>query len=201
MHVDSWAQKAKQAGYRSRAVFKLEEILQTIKKIKILGNVLDLGAAPGGWSQFIKKKYPNSQIYAVDILEMDPIDGVNFFLDSIDNISNIEPILKLKGDFDLVISDIAPNLSGISAVDSENIFELNKLTIEVASNFLKTGGYLVMKTFQNNMLKSLRKDMELSFKIVQTYKPAASKKQSGDCLLYTSPSPRDLSTSRMPSSA
>ena len=184
MHVDSWAQKAKQAGYRSRAVFKLEEILQTIKKIKILGNVLDLGAAPGGWSQFIKKKYPNSQIYAVDILDMDPIDGVNFFLDSIDNISNIEPILKLKGDFDLVISDIAPNLSGISAVDSENIFELNKLTIEVASNFLKTDGYLVMKTFQNNMLKSLRKDMELSFKIVQTYKPAASKKQSGEIYLY-----------------
>ena len=83
MHVDSWAQKAKQAGYRSRAVFKLEEILQTIKKIKILGNVLDLGAAPGGWSQFIKKKYPNSQIYALDILDMNPIDGVNFFLDSI----------------------------------------------------------------------------------------------------------------------
>jgi 23S rRNA (uridine2552-2'-O)-methyltransferase len=176
MHSDSWAQKAKQIGYRSRAVFKLEEILQTIKKIKNIGNVLDLGAAPGGWSQFVKKKYPNSKVYAIDILDMEPIDGVNFFIDSIENISNIEPIHKLKGDFDLVISDIAPNLSGISAVDSENIFELNKLTIEVASSFLKTGGYLVMKTFQNSMLKSLRKDMELSFKIVQTYKPACIKK-------------------------
>ena len=184
MHSDSWAQKAKQIGYRSRAVFKLEEILQTIKKIKNIGNVLDLGAAPGGWSQFVKKKYPNSKVYAIDILDMEPIDGVNFFLDSIENIYNIEPIHKLKGDFHLVISDIAPNLSGISAVDSENIFELNKLTIEVASSFLKTGGYLVMKTFQNSMLKSLRKDMELSFKIVQTYKPAASKKQSGEIYLY-----------------
>jgi 23S rRNA (uridine2552-2'-O)-methyltransferase len=115
---------------------------------------------------------------------MQPIDGVSFFMDSIENISNIEPIFKLKGDFDLVISDIAPNLTGINAVDSENIFELNKLTIEVASSFLKTGGYLVMKTFQNSMLKSLRKDMELSFKIVQTYKPAASKKQSGEIYLY-----------------
>ena len=184
MHLDSWAQKAKQIGYRSRAVFKLEEILHTIKKIKNNSNVLDLGAAPGGWSQFVKKKYPKSRVYAIDILDMQPIDGVSFFLDSIENISNIEPICKLKGGFDLVISDIAPNLTGISAVDSENIFELNKLTIEVASSFLKTGGYLVMKTFQNSMLKSLRKDMELSFKIVQTYKPAASKKQSGEIYLY-----------------
>ena len=184
MHLDSWAQKAKQIGYRSRAVFKLEEILHTIKKIKNNSNVLDLGAAPGGWSQFVKKKYPNSRVYAIDILDMQPIDGVSFFMDSIENISNIEPIFKLKGDFDLVICDIAPNLTGINAVDSENIFELNKLTIEVASSFLKTGGYLVMKTFQNSMLKSLRKDMELSFKIVQTYKPAASKKQSGEIYLY-----------------
>ena len=184
MHIDSWAQKAKQIGYRSRAVFKLEEILQTIKNIKNTSNVLDLGAAPGGWSQFIKKKHPNSRVYAIDILDMEPIDGVNFFLDSIENISNIEPIHELKGNFDLVISDIAPNLTGINAVDSENIFDLNRLTIEVASNFLKTGGCLVMKTFQNNMLKSLRKDMELSFKIVQTCKPAASKKQSGEIYLY-----------------
>ena len=184
MHIDSWAQKAKQIGYRSRAVFKLEEILHTIKKIKNNSNVLDLGAAPGGWSQFVKKKYPNSRVYAIDILDMQPIDGVSFFMDSIENISNIEPIFKLKGDFDLVISDIAPNLTGINAVDSENIFELNKLTIEVASSFLKSSGYLVMKTFQNSMLKSLRKDMELSFKIVQTYKPAASKKQSGEIYLY-----------------
>ena len=65
MHLDSWAQKAKQIGYRSRAVFKLEEILHTIKKIKNNSNVLDLGAAPGGWSQFVKKKYPNTIIIKV----------------------------------------------------------------------------------------------------------------------------------------
>ena len=89
MHIDSWAQKAKQIGYRSRAVFKLEEILHTIKKIKKNSNILDLGAAPGGWSQFVKKKYPNSRVYAIDILDMQPIDGVSFFLDNIENISNI----------------------------------------------------------------------------------------------------------------
>ena len=108
----------------------------------------------------------------------------HFFHESIENISNIEAINSLKGNFNLVISDIAPNITGISAIDGENIFELNQLTIEVAKNFLDSGGTLIMKTFQNNMLKSLRKDMELSFKIVQTYKPAASKKQSGEIYLY-----------------
>ena len=183
MHSDNWAQKAKQMGYRSRAVFKLEEILQKIR-IKDILNILDLGSAPGGWSQLTKKKYPNAEVFAIDVLDMDPIDGVNFFHESIQNISNIEAINTLKGNFNLVISDIAPNITGISAIDGENIFKLNQLTIEVAKNFLDSGGTLIMKTFQNNMLKSLRKDMELSFKIVQTYKPAASKKQSGEIYLY-----------------
>ena len=92
--------------------------------------------------------------------------------------------MKLKGNFNLVISDIAPNLSGIKSVDNENIFDLNKLTVNIALNFLCKGGTLIMKTFQNSFLKTLRKDMELSFKIVQTYKPVASKKQSGEIYLY-----------------
>ena len=103
---------------------------------------------------------------------------------NIEQINNIPQILKLKGDFNLVISDIAPNLSGIKSVDNENIFDLNKLTVNIALNFLCKGGTLIMKTFQNSFLKTLRKDMELSFKIVQTYKPVASKKQSGEIYLY-----------------
>ena len=116
MHADNWAQKAKKKGYRSRAVFKLEEIL---KKTKIINysNVLDLGSSPGGWSEYIIKKYPTSKVYAIDIIDMEPIDGVTFFKDSIENLYNLEEILKLKGCFKLVISDIATNLSGISAVD------------------------------------------------------------------------------------
>ena len=115
---------------------------------------------------------------------MEPIDGVTFFKDSIENLYNLEEILKLKGCFKLVISDIAPNLSGISAVDSENILNLNMLTIKIASDFLDSSGSMIMKTFQNSNLKTLRKNMELSFKLVQTYKPAASKKQSGEIYLY-----------------
>ena len=83
MHADNWANKAKQMGYRTRAVFKLEEILNKIKPKKKYKNVLDIGSAPGGWSQFIKKKYSNTNVYALDILDMEPIDGVNFYKDSI----------------------------------------------------------------------------------------------------------------------
>jgi 23S rRNA (uridine2552-2'-O)-methyltransferase len=183
MHADNWAQKAKKKGYRSRAVFKLEEIL---KKTKIMNYsyVLDLGSSPGGWSEYIIKKYPTSKVYAIDILDMEPIDGVTFFKDSIENLYNLEEILKLKGCFKLVISDIAPNLSGISAIDSENILNLNMLTVKIANDFLDSSGSMIIKTFQNSNLKTLRKNMELSFKLVQTYKPAASKKQSGEIYLY-----------------
>ena len=183
MHSDNWAQKAKKKGYRSRAVFKLEEILKKIKTINY-SNVLDLGSSPGGWSEYMIKKYPNSNVYAIDLIDMEPIEGVTFFKDSIENLYNLEEISKLKGCFKLVISDIAPNLSGISAVDCEKILNLNMLTVKIASDFLDSSGSLIMKTFQNSNLKILRKNMELSFKLVQTYKPAASKKQSGEIYLY-----------------
>ena len=183
MLSDNWAQKARNQGYRSRAVFKLKEILEKTKLTKI-EKVLDLGCAPGGWSQFIIKKYPKSLVFAMDILDMEKIEGVNFFQQSINNIEKIKQIYKFKGKFNLVISDIAPNLTGISAIDSENVLDLNHLTVNTAHKFLEKGGALIMKTFQNNNLKSLRKNMELSFKLVQTYKPAASKKQSGEIYLY-----------------
>ena len=184
MHADNWAIKAKKMGFRSRAVFKLEEILKKIDPKQKYQNVLDIGSSPGGWSQYIVKKYHNVNMHALDILDMEPIDGVHFHKESIENIDNIREIKKLKGVFNLVISDIAPNLSGISAIDEANIFELNRLTIKIAKDYLSNDGTVVMKTFQNNMLKKLRKEMELSFKLVQTYKPAASKKQSGEIYLF-----------------
>ena len=184
MHADNWANKAKQMGNRSRAVFKLEEILNKVVPKNKVKNVLDIGSAPGGWSQYIIKRYKEAKVYAVDILKMEPLEGVNFYQESIENIDNIYQINELKGNFNLVISDIAPNLSGISAIDNANIFELNQLTTKVANDYLVNNGIVIMKTFQNNMLKKLRKEMELSFKLVQTYKPAASKKQSGEIYLF-----------------
>ena len=185
MHADNWANKAKQEGYRTRAVYKLDEIIQKTRALKKNQNVLDLGSAPGGWSQYIKKKSPLSDVYAIDILEMDRLDGVHFFLNSIEEINEIDLIHDLKGNFGLVISDIAPNITGINAIDIENIYELNCLTLDTAVKYLdSSNGSFIMKTFQNSMLKNLRKKMELSFKIVQTFKPAASKKQSGEIYLY-----------------
>ncbi len=186
MHADSWAIKAKQLGLRSRAVFKLEEILKKTKALKKgPSNILDIGSAPGGWSELIRLLSPSSQIFAIDLLEMDSIEGVTFFQEDIINIDQIEEISLLKNKFDLVISDLAPNLTGIRTVDEENIFDLNILTLETATNYLKQGNSsFIIKTFQNSLLKKLRLEMEKSFQLVQTYKPAASKSKSGEIYLY-----------------
>ena len=185
MHTDSWAIKAKKLGLRSRAVFKLEEILIKTKALKSNDLVLDIGSAPGGWSQLIKTLQPKSTVYALDLLPMDPIKEVHFYQEDVANIDDIKEISLLKTKFDLVISDLAPNLTGISAVDEVKIFELNSITLKTAVNYLsKSHGIFILKSFQNSLLKDLRSKMENSFNIVQTYKPAASKSKSGEIYLY-----------------
>ena len=170
MHADSWALKAKKLGFRSRAVFKLEEILIKTKALKNNSFVLDIGCAPGSWSELVKAMTPSSHVYAIDLLPMDPIDGVMFFKDDIINIDEIKEISSLKSKFNLVISDLAPNLTGIRAVDEENIFELNIITQNTAKSYLsKNNGSFIIKTFQNSLLKKLRTEMEKSFHLVQTY--------------------------------
>ena len=185
MHTDSWAIRAKKLGLRSRAVFKLEEILIKTKALKSKGLVLDIGSAPGGWSQLIKILQPKSTVYALDLLPMEPIKDVYFFQEDVANIDAINDISLLKTKFDLVISDLAPNLSGISAIDDENIYELNSITVETAVNYLnRSNGTLILKTFQNSLFKKIRSNMEKNFNIVQTFKPAASKSKSGEIYLY-----------------
>jgi 23S rRNA (uridine2552-2'-O)-methyltransferase len=109
------------------AVFKLEEILTKTKALKNNSFVLDIGSAPGGWSELIKAMTPSSHVYAIDLLPMDHINGVMFFQEDIMDIDEIKEISSLKSKFNLVISDLAPNLTGIRAVDEENIFDLNIL--------------------------------------------------------------------------
>ena len=184
MYADNWAQKAKSLGYRSRAVFKLIQIIEKIKQIKNPNLILDIGAAPGGWSHYLVNRYPRAEIFAIDILEMEEVEGVKFIQEDLRNIDQIDQLSGFKNKFNLVISDLAPNLSGISSVDNENILELNFLTLEVALSFLDSDGIFIVKTFQNSNLKKFRKEMEKNFKIVQTAKPAASKKQSKEIYLY-----------------
>ena len=185
MHTDSWAIRAKKLGLRSRAVFKLEEILIKTKALKSNGLVLDIGSAPGGWSQLIKILQPKSTVYAVDLLPMEPIKDVFFFQEDVANIDAIKEISLLKTKFDLVISDLAPNLTGINAVDEENIYKLNSTTVKTAVNYLsKKNGTFILKTFQNSLFKKIRLNMEKNFNLVQTFKPAASKSKSGEIYLY-----------------
>tara|TARA_B100000214_G_scaffold50774_1_gene31999 strand:- start:44 stop:616 length:573 start_codon:yes stop_codon:yes gene_type:complete len=185
MHADSWALKAKKLGLRSRAVFKLEEILTKTKILQKNSLVLDVGSSPGGWSMLVKTMEPLSRVYAIDLLPMDPIKDVIFFQKDILNINEIEEISMLKSKFNLVISDLAPNLTGIKAVDEENIFDINIITLKIALNYLrKTNGSFLIKTFQNSLLKKFRTEMENSFHLVQTYKPAASKNKSAEIYLY-----------------
>ena len=185
MHADNWAQKAKSLGYRSRAVFKLIQIIEKIKQIKNPNLILDIGAAPGGWSHYLATKYSNAEIFAIDILDMEKIKGVKFMQEDLMNIEEIDQLSDLKNKFNLVISDLAPNLTGIRAVDEENISELNIITLRTALRYLsKSNGSFIIKTFQNSLLKKLRTEMEKSFHLVQTYKPAASKSKSAEIYLY-----------------
>ena len=185
MHADSWALRAKKLGFRSRAVFKLEEILKKTNSLHSDSLVLDIGSAPGGWSELIKAMAPAASVYAIDLLPMDQVKDVFFFQEDLINIHKIPEIYSLKLKFDLVISDLAPNLSGIRAVDEENIYNLNIETLRTASSYLNGfNGSFIIKTFQNSLLKKLRTEMEKCFHLVQTYKPAASKSKSGEIYLF-----------------
>ena len=184
MHADNWAQKAKSLGYRSRAVFKLIQITEKIKQIKNPNLILDVGAAPGGWSHYLANKYPSAEIFAIDILEMEQIKGVKFIQEDLRNIEKIDQLSSLKNKFNLVISDLAPNLSGIREVDESNVHELNLETLRVAKSYLNDSGTFIVKTFQNTLLKNFRTEMENYFSLVQTFKPAASKSKSGEIYLY-----------------
>ena len=92
MHVDSWAKKAKSLGYRSRAVFKLIQIIEKIKQIKNPNLILDIGAAPGGWSHYLATKYSNAEVFAIDILDMEKIKGVKFMQEDLRNIEEIDQL-------------------------------------------------------------------------------------------------------------
>ena len=156
MHQDYWAKKAKLDGFRSRAVFKIIEIDQKVDLFKNVYTVLDIGSSPGGWSEYaVKKSVLINDIFAIDLLDMKPVKNVSFFKSDIREIDQMEPIFTKKGTFDLVISDLAPNITGIGAIDDEAIYEYNTLTLEVALKYSNNKSKFLVKTFQNSYLKNL----------------------------------------------
>ena len=184
MQRDHWAKKAKLDGFRSRAVYKIIEIDQKVNLFKNVYTVLDIGSAPGGWSEYVVKKCPHNDIYAIDLIDMKPIKNVSFFRADIREIDQLKPILSKKGFFDLVISDLAPNITGIGAIDDEAIYEYNKLTLEVALRYSNSNSKFLVKTFQNSYLKKFKSFMEKNFSLVQNFKPLASKAKSSEIYLY-----------------
>lgn len=181
-HVsDSYVQRAKTEGYRSRASFKLLELDDRDRIFRPGQTVIDLGAAPGGWSQVAMERIGHHGVLlASDILPMDPIAGVTFVQGDFTEQSVLEQILDQLGDreVDVVISDMAPNMSGMASVDMPRSMELLELAMDLAVQVLKPGGTFLTKVFQGEGFDQVLQTMRQRFDKVQTRKPDASRARS-----------------------
>jgi 23S rRNA (uridine2552-2'-O)-methyltransferase len=178
---DIWVKKAQDAGYRSRAAFKLLEINQKDRLLKAGTVVVDLGAAPGGWSQIaVPLVKPGGFVLASDILDMDPIIGVEFIKGDFTEEAVFEQILQALGGrpVDLVMSDMAPNMSGMNDIDQPRAMYLIELTVDFAARTLRPGGSLLMKVFQGEGFNELLQDLKRRFGTVVNRKPEASRARS-----------------------
>lgn len=178
---DEYVKKAQQEGYRSRAVYKLQEIQEKDRILQPGMKVVDLGAAPGGWSQYATKLIgQKGRIVASDILPLDPLPFVEFVLGDFREDAVLAEILDLLGGekADLVISDMAPNMSGVDAVDQPRAVHLCELALDMARQVLKPGGTFLVKLFQGVGSEAFILDVRSSFKTVKVRKPAASRPRS-----------------------
>jgi len=183
---DPFVKKAQQLGYRSRASFKLLEIDARYHVLKPGACVIDLGAAPGGWSQVARESVGESgTIIGMDLLPMDPIDGVICIQGDFQADEGVKKLLEVLGDEQpgLVISDMAPNLSGIKAADQAGIVYLVELALEFADKNLVEGGVLITKCFEGEGIDGLRKAFKARFKRVVNFKPEASRDRSRETYL------------------
>ena len=186
-HVnDEYVQLSQREGYRSRAVYKLKEIDERDKLLKPGMNVVELGSTPGGWSQYAREKLgPKGRLLAMDILPMEPLEGVEFIQGDFTEDAVLDKLLAtLQGQtVDLVISDMAPNITGIAPSDQAKSVYLAELALDFADKVLKPGGDLLTKTFQGEGFPELRKAMLDRFKTVISRKPKASRPQSREIYL------------------
>jgi len=186
-HVtDPFVQRAKQEGYRSRAAYKLKQLALRDRLVRPGMLVVDLGAAPGGWSQVLAELAgPKGRVIAVDMLEMAPIAGVEFICGDFreeDTLRRLETTLRgVKAD--LVLSDMAPNISGVAMVDQARGEELADLALGFALKWLKPGGNLLVKAFQGEAYGAIRKQLRQHFSEVVTRKPEASRSRSPEMYL------------------
>jgi len=186
---DQYVKKSQQDGYRSRASYKLLEIQDKDKLIKPGMSVLDLGSAPGGWSQVaVELVGKKGRVVASDILPMEPIDGVDFVQGDFTELEVYEQIIHVLGDdkVDLVISDMAPNMSGVSAVDQPKAMYLIELAVDMTDQILALGGTFIAKVFHGDGFDELLKTARSKFNKVQIRKPDASRARSKEQYLVAS---------------
>ena len=180
---DEYVKLAQSQGWRSRAVFKLIELQEKDQIIKPAMNVIDLGAAPGGWSQYVRTIVgKKSKVVALDILPIEPLEGVELIQGDFREALVLDELYAvLEGaPVDLVLSDMAPNMSGNKGIDQPNSIYLCELALDTARNVLVSGGAFLVKTFQGEGFESFLHDVRQSFSKVVIRKPKASRSRSNE---------------------
>ncbi len=178
---DKYVQMAQKQGLRSRAVFKIDEIQSKDKLIKQGMTVVDLGAAPGGWSQFcVEQVGSHGRVIACDILPMDPIAGVDFLQGDFRDGAVLKALLEKVGDekVDIILSDMAPNMSGTTAVDQPRSMYLVELAFDMCKQVLAPKGSYIVKVFQGAGFEEYLKEIRSAFSIVKIRKPDSSRARS-----------------------
>jgi 23S rRNA (uridine2552-2'-O)-methyltransferase len=183
---DPYVKQARAAGFRSRAVYKLDEIQKADRLIRPGMTIVDLGAAPGGWSQLaVKLLQGKGRIVALDILPMDAIVGVDFLQGDFSDNVVLEKLEQMLGDErpQLVMSDMAPNTTGIADVDHDRSMHLVELSLDFARQRLRPGGDFLVKVFQGRHFQPFVKALRASFATVKVRKPDASRQRSPELYL------------------
>ena len=183
---DEFVKRAQKEGYRSRAVYKLMEIDDKDRLLKPGMTVVDLGAAPGGWSELLSKRVGASgNLFALDILPMDALGDVSFIEGDFTEQAVYDSLIKeLDGKWvDLVISDMAPNISGMKAVDQPKMMYLAELALDFAQSVLKPGGVFLTKVFTGSGLDEYKKELRQHFAKIIVRKPKASRPRSSEIYL------------------
>ena len=180
-HSDPFVKKAKAEGLRSRAVYKLEELVERDRLLKPGMVVVDLGAAPGSWSQWVRQALGDSgRVIALDILEMPSLAGVEFLQGDFREDAVLSQLVASLGGkpVDLVLSDMAPNKSGVDAVDMPRAMYLSELAMDFADQHLRTDGTFLIKLFQGVGFDAYVKELRRRYAKVSIRKPEASRKRS-----------------------
>jgi 23S rRNA (uridine2552-2'-O)-methyltransferase len=178
---DAYVKRAQAEGWRSRAAFKLEELIERDRLLKPGMRVVDLGAAPGGWSQLVQRQLGDSgRVFALDILPMQGIGGVDFIEGDFREAEVLAELEKrLDGHpVDLVLSDMAPNMSGVAVSDQMRAMDLAELALDFSRHWLKPGGAFLIKLFQGAGFDDYLRDLRGSFDRVTMRKPKASRARS-----------------------